>query len=301
LTLALINGTLGGNYTDGRSQYLTGISDLPRLVIVPVANLVLHEHHDDQRTPPLIDKLRARGVLRNPPVVIPLARKTGDFMVLDGANRVSAFQMSGIPHILVQILEADDSRMDLNAWNHVVWGISPDDLYNALRKVPGVILQPSTQSLSFQDLMDLRSLVSIQLPNGKVFTAFTSTVDLIGRVRALNEVVARYLEIGSVDRTSMYHIQPLLTLYYDLAGLIMLPPFRVTEVMDVVEAGYLMPPGSTRFTIAPRVLHVNYPLSELESGKSIDEKNANLQEFICNCLAQKCVRYYSEPTFLFDE
>jgi hypothetical protein len=280
---------------------LTDSDDLPRLAIVPVASLVLHEHHDEQRIPPLLEKLRANGVLRNPPVVIPLARKKGDFMVLDGANRVSAFQMSGIPHILVQILDVDEHQMDLNAWNHIVWGVSPDVLYNALRKVPGVILQPSTSSLSFQDLMDLRSLVSIHLPNGKVFTAFTSTVDLIGRVKALNRVVTCYLEIGSVDRTSMFHVQPLLTFYKELAGLIMLPSFQVSEVVDVVEAGYRMPPGSTRFTIAPRVLHVNYPLDELDSKKPIDEKNASLQAFICTCLAQKCVRYYPEPTFLFDE
>ena len=280
---------------------MTCTHDLPRLVIVPVANLILHEDHDEQRTPPLIEKLRASGVLRNPPIVIPLHGRRERFMVLDGANRISAFRKSSILHILVQILDADDPNMDLKAWNHIVWGISPDDLYCALRKIPGLMLRPSTQTLSFQELMDLHTIASLLLPNGNVFTAFILSVDLIARVRMMNEVVSKYSKLANTDRTSLFQTNQLINMYEDLAGLVLLPPFQVTEVMDVVGAGYLMPPGSTRFTIAPRVLHINYPLSELESEKPIDEKNNDLQDFICTLLAQKCVRYYEEPTYVFDE
>jgi hypothetical protein len=99
----------------------------------------------------------------------------------------------------------------------------------------------------------------------------------------------------------VFQINPLVEYYEDLGGLVMLPPFEVTEVMYVVGEGKLMPPGSTRFTIAPRVLHVNYPLSELEADKDVAEKNADLQDFICSLLAQKRVRFYGEPTFHFDE
>jgi len=31
--------------------------DLPQLVVVPVDSLILHEYHDEQRTPPLIENL----------------------------------------------------------------------------------------------------------------------------------------------------------------------------------------------------------------------------------------------------
>lgn len=283
------------------SRRLAGICDLPSLEIVPVANLVLHEYHDEQRTPPLIEKLRTSGVLRNPPVVVRMQKQQDHFMVLDGANRVSAFTKLGIPHILVQLISPDKDQVELHAWNHVIWGLSPDDLFNMLGKIPGVKLQPSRPSQSFQDLMDIQSLVSLHLPNGKVFTALILTVDLIDRVRSLNEVVKSYCETASVDRTSVYQIQPLCDLYEDLAGLVLLPTFDILEVMDIVEAGYLMPPGSTCFRITPRVLHVNYPLSELESAISIDEKNTNLRDYLCECLSSKCVRYYAEPTFLFDE
>ena len=164
---------------------------MSQLAIVPVENSILHEYHDVQRTPHLIKKLFASGVLRNPPIVIPMRQIEDSFMVLDGANRVSAFRRTGIPHILVQIVQADDPNLDLNAWNHVLWGIPPDDLFNSLRKVPGIMLQPGTQSLSFRDLMDIHALASIHLPNGSAFTAFTPSVDPYpdgGRVRVFLEL-----------------------------------------------------------------------------------------------------------------
>lgn len=183
---------------------MTNIADLPRLEVVPVKNLVMHEHHDEQRTPPLMEKLRDSGIFRNPPVVTVLNRQENRFMVLDGANRVSAFRIMGIPDILVQVLEPDDPHMELSAWNHVVWGASQDDLFCVIQAIPSVRLQPTTATLSFQELMDLHSLVSLHLPNEKVFTAFTETLDLIGRVKVLNKVVAKYIELAKIDRTSMF-------------------------------------------------------------------------------------------------
>ena len=280
---------------------MTGIGDLPHLEIVPVANLVLHEYHDEQRTPPLMERLSSSGVLRNPPVVIRMQKQQDHFMVLDGANRVSAFRKLSIPHILVQVISPEKDQVELQAWNHVIWGLPSDELYNSFQGIPEIMLQPSQPSRSFQNLMDLHSLVSIHLPNGKVFTACTSTVDLIDRVKALNKIVNCYCEIASIDRTSVYEIQSLFDLYDRLTALVMLPTFDIHEVLDVVEAGCLMPPGSTRFTIAPRVLHVNYLLEELNSNISIDQKNINLRDYLCACHTSKCVRYYAEPTFVFDD
>ena len=280
---------------------MTGIGDLPQLQIVAVANLVLHEHHDQQRTPPLIKNLQASGFLRNPPVVVRMQKQSDHYMVLDGANRVSAFRELAIPHILVQVIDPEVDQVELNAWNHVIWGISPDDLFNCIHTLPDVYLQPSRPSQSFQDLMDIHSLASLHLPNKKVFSVFTTLVDILDRIKSLNEMVHRYCDTADVDRTSVYEIESICDLYEDLAGLVLLPGFSLLEVLSVVEAGFLMPPGSTRFKIAPRVLHVNYKLDELASSTSLAEKNIKLREHLCACLASKCVRFYAEPTFLFDE
>jgi len=275
--------------------------NIHHLAIVPVDDLILHEYHDEQRTPSLVEKFQVSGVLKNPPVVLPLKSQTGGFIVLDGANRVSAFRKTGIPHILVQIVNEDDPNLAMNSWNHILWGIPPDDLVAALKKIPGIRLQPSTKALSFRHLMDIHSLVSIHLPNGDVFSVVTSCVDLIDRIEQLNKIVACYFKITKVDRTSGYQLSTFLGLYRDLSALILFHPFRLTEVIDVVEAGRLMPPGSTRFSISPRVLHVNYALSKLKAEGSLTEKNQDLQDWISARMTQKKVRFYEEPTILYDE
>jgi hypothetical protein len=275
--------------------------DLPRLEIVPVERLVLHEHHDIQRTPPLMKKFRASKVLRNPVVVTPFNGRDDSFLVLDGANRTAAFRKLEIPHILVQVLEADDPMMELNSWNHVIWGISPDKLYSKIREIPGINLEAIDRSDSFQELMDIQALASLHLINGEIFTVCVPDFDLVSRVRTMNAFVSRYMELANTDRTTLFQLDSLTDKYEELTGLAVLPPFEISEVMEVVGEGNLMPPGSTRFTIAPRILRINYPLERLEAKKSIEEKNQDLQVFICNLLDKKRVRYYAEPTFIFDE
>ena len=43
--------------------------EMPDLRVVPVADLLLHEQHDAQRSEPLLQRLRTDGVLKNPPIV----------------------------------------------------------------------------------------------------------------------------------------------------------------------------------------------------------------------------------------
>jgi hypothetical protein len=82
---------------------------------------------------------------------------------------------------------------------------------------------------------------------------------------------------------------------------VIFPHFEVENVLELAGAGYLLPAGTTRFTVSPRALHLNYPLEELAADKPLEEKNADLQRWIQERIARKGVRYYAEATFLFDE
>jgi len=82
---------------------------------------------------------------------------------------------------------------------------------------------------------------------------------------------------------------------------VIFPRFDIDHVMQLAGAGYLLPTGVTRFTVSPRALHINYPLSELQVDKPLEEKNAALQAWMQERLARKGVRYYAEATYLFDE
>ena len=119
------------------------LPDLPNLRIVPVSALRPHEHADDRRSGPLVAALRAEGVIRNPPVVLPLGTRPERYIVLDGANRTTAFQQMNLAHMLVQVVNAGDSSVQVETWNHAVLGLSPDDLRRRVADIPELALVPS--------------------------------------------------------------------------------------------------------------------------------------------------------------
>ena len=90
-------------------------------------------------------------------------------------------------------------------------------------------------------------------------------------------------------------------LYPEMAGLVIFPQYDASEVLELAQEGELLPAGLTRHLIQGRALRINYPLSELKSGESLDEKNARLTAWLVKKLATKEVRFYGETTYLFDE
>jgi hypothetical protein len=82
---------------------------------------------------------------------------------------------------------------------------------------------------------------------------------------------------------------------------VLLPPFRIEDVLYLASKGHLMPTGSTRFTISGRALRINFPLEILNNGQSLEQKSIWLQDWLQDNLSCKRVRYYAEPIFIFDE
>jgi hypothetical protein len=275
--------------------------NLPKLSFLAVECLIIHEWHDEQRTPPLIKRIQRSGILRNPPIVSPLPDDSGRYMVLDGANRTTALRKMGFPHALVQIVQPDDPGLRLQKWNHVIWELSAEDFLRGVSELPDINLSTSEDLNEEPDLWGDCGLAVIQLPDGGAYTVCTSDNELVNRVRQLNAIVDCYKDQSHLDRTFADRVEKLQGIYPNLCGLVIFPHFDVQHVMSLAGQGYLLPAGITRFTVSPRALHVNYPLEELASEKSLEEKNADLQRWIQHRIARKGIRYYAEPTFLFDE
>jgi L-serine kinase (ATP) / ParB family transcriptional regulator, heme-responsive regulator len=274
---------------------------LPHLTFLDIEQLIFHEKHDHQRTIPLIERIRESGFFRNPPIVAPLKDNSGRYMLLDGANRMTALQEMGFPHILVQVVEPDSPGLALENWNHVIWEMEPRDLVGAVREIEGINLDPTEDQDIQPDLWGECGLALVQIPRGSQYTVCTPTKDLEKRVYLLNDLVDCYKDRGKLDRTSVQDISALLAIYPNLAGLVIFPNFKVDQVLQLASKNCLLPTGITRFTVSPRALHVNYPLYELAADKPLEDKNAALQEWIQQRIAKKGVRYYAEATFLFDE
>jgi L-serine kinase (ATP) / ParB family transcriptional regulator, heme-responsive regulator len=276
------------------------LENLPNLAFIPVDKVVLHERHDNQRTPALKARMRLSGVFRNPPIVTPLEDGSNRFMVLDGANRMTALKQLEIPHVLAQIVESDHQGLILQAWNHVVWDLSSRDFLSAIRMVSGV-RAISKEEEKLPDFWEKYGLVKIHLSVGGVFNFCASSQDLKKRVMLMNAVVDSYKDRAYLDRTNEYSVDRLVDIYPTLTGLVSFPSFELPEIMYLASEGSLLPTGITRFTISPRALHVNYPFEELYSSKPIEEKNQVLQRWIQDRIASKGVRYYPEATILYDE
>jgi len=280
---------------------MTQARDLPMLAILPLEKLLMHERHDQQRSPQLLENLQMSGVLRNPPIVAPLHDRTGRYMVLDGAHRALSLQTLGLRHILAQVVEPDDPGLTLNPWNHVLWDWDWEDYMESIRSIPLMDVCPCTEDCAGQELANKQAVAMIRLPNHETYTVHPPAYDLFTRVHALNALVDRYKDRARLDRINIQDVNVLSRLYPDLTALVVLPRFRIEEVLYLAGTGNLLPPGSTRFTISPRALRVNYPLEELEANKSLGEKDATLQKWLQERITHKEVRYYAEATFLFDE
>ena len=271
----------------------------PNLKILPLESLILHEDHDLQRSLPLMEKLRAAGILRNPPIVMPLMDGTKRYMVLDGANRVTSLHEMEFPHIVAQVVEADDPNANLQTWNHIVWGMSTKTLMTELRKIKGldVVKVDTHKSVDAPTYVP----VNIRLPDGRLYLLAESPSDLAGHIRTLHAIVNTYKSRASLDRTSQTLIDSFKEIHHNLTALVIFPSFKIKTVLKLAGRKIMLPTGITRFTVSPRALHLNYPLHELSSGKPIEYKRDYLQKWIDERVKKKNVRLYTEATFLFDE
>lgn len=275
------------------------IPNLPILKILPLERLILHEDHDMQRTLPLVDKLRAQGILRNPPIVMQLPDDSSRYMVLDGANRVTSLHEMEFPHIVAQVVGVDDPHVNLQTWNHVIWGKDTDALLGALQDIEGIDLI----SVDTHKSMDAPKYPPLQLrlPNERFYILWEAPSDLPTHIETLHKIVNTYKTSASLDRTSQTLIDHFKKVYPDLAALVIFPSFKIKTVLKLAAQNVILPTGITRFTVSPRVLHLNYPLHELSSGKPLEYKEAYLQHWVDDHVKHKRVRHYAEQTFLFDE
>jgi hypothetical protein len=277
------------------------VPDLPDLRVVPLDTLALHEWMDGRRAPPLVEALKSDRVLKNPPVVHPVSQRSERFVVLDGANRATAFRLLGLRHILVQVVHAGNTTVQLETWNHVISCLQAEALVEALERFPDLALIPSDLERADYQVSLGASLAYVSLPDGTALEVVGETRPLEWRIRNLNLLVEAYRDRCRLSRTTARNAAGLSAVFPDISGLIVFPRFDQEEVLQAASAGWLLPPGLTRFVISPRALRVNYPLERLAADRSLAEKRGELEAWLRAKAENRRVRFYAEATFLFDE
>lgn len=275
---------------------------LPLLRFVPVEALVPHEQHDDQRMQPLVRKLREQAVLRNPPVVAPLDEDGGQarYVVLDGANRCMAARAAGFPHVVAQIVPYEEPHVRLTTWTHGLGDYSNEDFERLLRAVPGLECRAEPLPRARATLARREAIACAVFADGHADTLH-ATGDLHARNRLLNAVVDTYRGARRFVRVTTDSLDQVRSRHPDVTALMVFPHFEPAEVVELAIGGARLPAGITRHLIRWRALRVNVPVERLAAPGDVEPKNAWLAEWLREKLAARQVRFYEEPTVLFDE
>jgi hypothetical protein len=274
------------------------IALFPDLQIVPLERCVLHDETDTDRVERLVARISADGIVRNPPI---LGRHADldTLIVLDGATRVTALRLLGAPHILAQVVDYDDAAIELHTWSHVLSGITLHALAQALADEALIQEQPCDAHAAEEALHRRETLAYLADRAGHCL-ALGSTQDIVGQAAALRRLFAAYVGRARIARFPPAEWR--LRLQEGQASLAVIFPLHTkADLIALARSGTVLPAGITRHIIPGRALRVNAPLDLMHDARRLAEKQAWLEAWLHERRADRGVRYYAEPTFLFDE
>lgn len=267
------------------------------LRIVHSTDVIGHEEVDAKRVERLAERLRADGILKNPPVV---AEAGDQYVVLDGATRVTALGELEIRDLLVQIVDYHAPSIQLYAWFHVIVGMSGERVLRGIKNLEGIEIKAMDLQLARKALALRSILCYVVLQDGTVL-AVKGGMNLEEQVARLNDIVDLYKGEAAVYRVMTDESEELLEEYPDLAAVVVFPCYNRGEIMRTSLNGVKLPMGVTRHTINGRALGLNVDLVMLDSDIPLEQKNIWLDSLIKRKIRDSRVRFYQEPLFRFDE
>ena len=274
---------------------------LPDLRFVTVDALVPHEQFDARRLAPLIERLRDDAVLRNPPIVAEFPGQSGRFIVLDGANRATAARETGLPHLVVQVVDYREPQVRLSTWNHALGEQPRAELERTLRAIPGLSVREDSEMHAQAMLARREALAYVVYPDGSADTLHGGA-DLRARNELLNGVVNTYRERQQYYRLPADSFADAAERHPGIHALVVFPHFEPAEVVELATTGARLPAGITRHLIRWRALRLNVPIERLADPRSsTGDKNRWLETWLREKLQKRQVRFYEEPTVSFDE
>lgn len=274
------------------------IGELPELEIVSLDRIVFHEDPDEERSSSLIIYLSKDGRLKNPPMVA-YYEDNAHYILLDGANRMTALKKLGIRDVVVQKVDLFDEKLLFLHWHHAVEKFTKDQFLEKLKTINELSI-----SLDTSGILDMNNdpdlLCQIQFADMEIYR-ISANCDLFKKVDLLKKITKIYSGFANMDRVSYTNLMHLKTNYPDFCAVVCFKKFSKKELVQIVKNNYKLPSGITRIILPKRALRLNVPLDILRFEAPVDEKNHWLQERIKLQVKEKSIRFYYEPTFLFDE
>jgi hypothetical protein len=272
---------------------------LPDLRILPVKNLLAHEEFDPRRIEKLARRFKEDGIIKHPPITAQI-ECSDQFVILDGANRVMAFDLLHIPHIVAQVVDYATPGLVLDTWYHVVAGMPIDRFNHELTQATGMHLEPSSLAEARLALAEQRAAAYIVCEEG-VRQVCNTNAPLQQDIGLLNRLVKVYKGQADIFRASndIWEIQK--PYYPKITALVIFPRLKPADIIQAACSGEKIPTGISRHVIPARALNVNIPLWILEMDCEQEKKEAWLHDWLMERMASNAIRYYAESTFSFNE
>jgi|SRR5690606_2192405 len=276
----------------------------PVLRLVPVQSVRFHEHPERRRTEKLLARLSSEKMLRNPPIVA--AMGPAEYLLLDGANRVSAFRDLGLSHIPVQVVDYGDDEIQLRRWHHLLLEGGALDLRSAYATIEGITLKPVVQSEVFR-----------RLELGEVFAALVDETqscwglfperpddryDLHILLRVLESVVRAYEGQIQLERIKLADPSDIPQVFSGRDHqLVLFPHFSKSELVQLVAQDMRIPTGITRHVIPGRALGLNLELGFLSELEDEQAKMEHFRRYLDQLQLEGRIRFYQESVYILNE
>jgi hypothetical protein len=274
---------------------MTTIDNPLSIYFVPLDKVILHEQTEPRRVERLVRRLVDEGILANPPIV---AKTADNYVVLDGATRVTALKQLNFPHIIVHVVSPENG-LGLQTWLHIIRVLEVERLLNLLHELPELVFKEISPQDLDNEALKHGSLCYIYTVEDRVFLVYPAAG--VSDATALNKLTGLYMEAGVITRTLENDFAKLRVEFPDITALVVYPKYTVAQILQIAQAGQVVPAGITRFIIPGRVLRVNVDLDYLKADLPLSEKNEWLRQFVIDKLKTNRARYYAEPVYLLDE
>ncbi len=283
---------------------MTRMQPRPLLRLGPTASVQFQEHPERSRTLRLVERLRQERLLRNPPIVAELDGER--YLLLDGANRVSAFLELGYAQIPVQIIDYGDPAVQLKGWHHLLLEGHVLDLRSAYSSIPGVELR-QVEHTELVPLLELRRAFAVLVDATARCWALVPRAAKAGFyvgewIRVLEQVVATYEGKAALERIMMPEFAGLPAIFDTMEHqLVLFPVLTKIELLELAAQRILIPTGITRHLVPGRALGMNLDLRFMTELESEAERTAFFAKFLDQLEVQGSIRLYEEAVFILNE
>jgi hypothetical protein len=275
----------------------------PTLRLVPTSAVRFHEHPERRRTQRLVERLRRDRFLRNPPIVAEL--DAGTYVLLDGANRVSAFGEIGYPQVPVQVVDYADPALELKQWHHLLLEGAALDLRAAFGAIPDVRFETVTRQ-EIGSLLERRQVFAALVDEREtywgLFPVQGGAFGLRRWMAVLERVVGAYEGRTQLERIKWAEYRDLPPVYQQREHqLCVFPVIGKPELLQIARDGLLIPTGITRHVVPGRALALNVDLEFLTALNSDAERTAHFDAFVQRLEVEGRIRFYEESVYLLNE